>query len=214
MVMVHLALQREHMVLSRGDYPYLNEGCAMGYGLKTEWERRRGFFNHDWLVNDYLRELSGFLARLDDLKLYRAGAAQFLRAGFAQWQQQRSEAKWLCEHFEAKMSPRVLFEDDPKTGLPYCPPLRRLSGEHQAWLGEVAHMVWLAQGTWQDKLTAFRNQLANCEKIFRELMEELAAHATDDVEAAVPLRPKFIEFHKQLTNLSDALSQLPHEVFE
>ncbi len=176
----------------------------MSAPLTPPWQRRRSELNHDRLKNQFLPALAKWLNLLDDRLEDPAFERSFVRSVLPQWWRLRDEAVALADSCEAEMSPRRLVEAGP---------LRRAAAPTRAWLGPLAHALWLARYAVRGRADAVRDRAAAAQAAYARLEEGLHEHAPRCSAAGLrPLRPRFAEFRDRCRELARAIEAFPSEV--
>ena len=102
--------------------------------MAASWARRRGAFSHDWLKNSYLPALEKWVNILSGDVDDSVFEGVFARTGLHEWNDRRDGVTLLLAEFETAMSPRVLFESEPLSGVPDA---------DREWLAALVHDLWL-----------------------------------------------------------------------
>lgn len=101
-----------------------------------EWQRLRSSLNHDWLKNEYLKNLDGLIVRMQTSRSIDVVLGNELSSYLSAWKRRHPEMEKLLSTAEDRLSPRTLFEKEP---LLHCSP------EHKAWLSPLVHGLWLSR---------------------------------------------------------------------
>ena len=177
--------------------------------VPKEWEVRRSYFNHYWLKNQYLIVFGNFIRQLGKPKPDFSSVRCFLKHDFPDWESHREDARWIVNSFENSFSPRRFLS---------CPPLNRCDAETQAWLGDVAHGMWLLRSSVMVRLKECQDALATVDKLYEKVAHNLPpfeALRTEDLAKLKSLRPEFCKLEKTfrtLKTLFETLGKLSDEV--
>ncbi|MFQ6042927.1 MAG: hypothetical protein ACE5PV_18910 [Candidatus Poribacteria bacterium] len=167
------------------------------------WQRHRSDFNHDWLKNQYMNRLDGCIERLKIEGADISRIVRFITQDFPEWEQKRETACELVASFEREMSPRVLFEQGP---------LNRCDAETKEWLGELVHALWMARYPVKKWICEAEKALKSADCQYAALKKVLDSLNRIDSEQLASLLPSFVAFKQACKELSQAISQFPHEV--
>ena len=99
----------------------------------SEWERKRGRLNHDWLQNQFLMHLDGLAQLLDSSDDDEEFIEELVGSILPKWQGHFSEICELVDSFGDEMSPRTLFHEVP---LACC------EAESHSWMAELVQVLW------------------------------------------------------------------------
>src|SRR5262245_6818705 len=102
----------------------------------SAWQKRRSAFNHDWLKNQFMNRLDGFIERLKTEGADISRIRRFIIQDFPEWEVKRAIVCELIASFERDMSPCSLFAREP---------LNRYDAETQRWLGQLVHVLWMGR---------------------------------------------------------------------
>ncbi len=127
----------------------------------SEWQRRRGEFNHDWLGNQFLpalakcqRVLSG---EVEDTEFTK----RFQDSVLPQWNDRVPELVVLLDEYEMAMSPRTLV-----AGL--C---AGVYVSAYGWLADHIHSLWIVRCRVVPKVSEGRERLRRAQDAFLGLSE-------------------------------------------
>lgn len=168
------------------------------------WVYERGHLNHDWLRNEFLRQLQGFIERLHTPDNFRDKLLYFRRSVLPIWPMKGVAILDLINRFEKEMSPRQVFTEWPL--------LVDNNPEARKRLGELAHAWWHIKcpvRCWVDEALAAH---AEADAAYVQLTEKLAVVAEDDVTGLAALQEDFESFAVACATLSERLSAFPHEL--
>ena len=180
--------------------------------ITSAWQKRRSAFNHDWLKNQYMNRLDGFIERLKTEGADVSRIRRFITQDFPEWEVKRGIVCELIASFEREMSPRALFEQEP---------LNRCDAETKRWLGALVHALWRARYPVKGWVCEAEKALKSLDCQYAALKAALnSLNPTDseqprssrDSEQLAPLLPNFVAFKGACEKLSQAMSQFPHEV--
>jgi len=168
------------------------------FDKSEEWQKRRSAFNHDWLQNLYLNAVRAFVNRLRATTTKEEDLQRFLNSNFLEWQAKLPEVEWLAKNIRQELSPRVLFR---------CTPLSHCPAQTRVWLEELVDDLWRARNpvaTWTEGVL---NALREANTAYERLAADTVIVDETDRE---DLAKRFEEFDSLCTNLSHAISILPH----
>lgn len=167
------------------------------------WQRRRSDFNHDWLKNQYINRLGGFIERLKTEGADISRIVRFLKQDFPEWEKKRETARELIVSFDREMSPRVLFKQEP---------LNQCDTDTKRWLGDLMHALWMARypvKKWRCEAEKAL-KLVDCQ--YSALKKVIDSLNQIDSERLASLLPSLVAFKQACEKLSQTISQFPHEV--
>lgn len=163
-----------------------------------EWLRLRSSLNHDWLKNDYLKNLDSLIVRLQTTKAVDAELGKEMRAYLCAWESRHSEMEKLLSTAEDRLSPRSLFDKEP---LIHCLP------EHRRWLEPLIHNLWLFHYGVSEKVAEARGLFSEADQSHGHLVAEFK-HGGTQTSITTALEA-FTDLVKQLSRL---LSSFPDKV--
>ncbi len=170
--------------------------------MRSEWQRRRGSFNHDWLKNVYLTALGKWVNILDDVVEDGAFEVMFMLGLFEEWSTRRHDVRALLEDFESEMSPRRLLSQ---------PPLDRCDAVTKEWLGSVVHGLWLSRVGVRELVSTARARLDAADAIFEEIHRTMPKGKCAAADLR-PLRDRFVAFAGACAELAEAISRFPSRI--
>lgn len=171
--------------------------------MTPAWQKRRSAFNHDWLKNQHMNRLDGFIERLKTEGADVSRIRRFITQDFPEWEVKRETVRELIASFEREMSPRTLFERDP---------LNRCDAETQRWLGDLVHALWMARYPVKGWICEAEKALKSVDCQYAALKKAIDSLNPIDSEQLAPLLPSFVAFKGACEKLSQAIGQFPHEV--
>lgn len=173
--------------------------------MTPAWQRRRSEFNHNWLKNQFISALAGFLNLLDDevenIDLERS----FVSVVLPEWEAHREEGFDLARDFEQEMSPGRLFDRLP---------LSRCDEHTKQWLESLVHVLWLSRypvRRWTASVVACIEEV---DAAYSQLQEALQ-NCVDvrSAPALLPFREQFVVLRKRCQRLGEAISEFPGKVY-
>lgn len=180
--------------------------------MTSLWQRRRSDLNHDWLKNQYINGLGGFIERLKTEGADISRIRRFITQDFPEWEEKREIVRELIASFEREMSPHALFEREP---------LNRCDAETKAWLGDLVHALWTARYPVKKWVCEAEKALKSVDCQYAALKKAIDSwnridseqpRSYRDSEQLAPLLPSFVTFKGACEKLSQAIGQFPHEV--
>jgi len=176
----------------------------MSSRMISDWQKRRGEFNHDWLKNQYLIALGSWSNLLDRRIMDPALERSFVSEILPQWENARLEAESLACDFERNMSPCTLLN---------APPLSRLDDVTKDWLGRIIHQLWMHRCRVNEMVSAALLEVNRADQAYARLKQALRTCSnTDSVDAMCSLRIEFSEFRSCCQGVAKALEEFPSEV--
>ena len=163
-----------------------------------EWQRLRSSLNHDWLKNEYLKNLDGLIVQIQASRSLNARMESDLRAYLSEWKGKHAEMDNLLNSAENILSPRSLFEREP---LIHC------SQEIKAWIAPLIHGLWLMRHRVREKVNATRRLLSKADQSHGLLEAKFEMCGTPDV-----ITETLETFTDTVKRLSRLLSSFPDEV--
>lgn len=163
-----------------------------------EWQRLRTRLNHDWLKNEYLKNLDGLIVQLRASQTMDSNLCGELRAYLMGWSRNHGEIETLLNSAENRLSPRILFEEDP---------LIRCSSEHRTWLAPLIHGLWLVRYGIRERIEETRGILSEAERSHVRLQSEFSG--TQDMVQILEALETFADW---VGNLSRLISKFPDKV--
>ena len=171
--------------------------------MSISWQKQRGQFNHDWLKNRYLPAIAKWMNLLDK----RVEDASFLTAFpstiLPQWMEYRRQAQLLAETFEVQMSPRVLLDALPLSGL---------SSTDRNWLGAAIHGLWIVRYPAKKWVADAASAIKAVDTAYKQLQEVIAMKEGTDVEHFRAHRSDFSRFQDCCQALARTFEQFPVKV--
>lgn len=172
----------------------------------TDWQRRRGAFNHDWLKNQYLPALAT-MANVATGEIEAEDALRPLRERhLPRWPAASAEARALIGDFEEQMSPAV-YLDRP----PLCD--SDMDAETRQWLRRVTHERWLRRHPVQRWVDDVQSAISSADEAHERLSTALAALGEPTSQAdVVRLGAPIAAFYEACYGLARAIEKLPSEI--
>ena len=167
-----------------------------------QWQCQRSQFNHDWLKNEFLNNLDGFLAMLKYEKPSRDHLAAFLEYDFISWPQHMAEGKRLIDSFAKEMTPMTLLKEKP---------LKDLNPKTRVWLGELIHALWLCRYNITEMLSNLSKEFEKAVHSYNAIKNRLEKTGMS-LDELKKLLPEFRTFRETCVDFSKRLSTLPAEV--
>jgi len=171
--------------------------------MTTDWQNQRSEIYHDWLKNNYLRNVEAFILRLQQYHVDFIRINEFLTCDFNTWKQQRDKVYRLLISAEHELSPRSLFG---------TPPLSNCGDEVKAFLEQLVHELWLTRyplKIWfSDALDDFRC----ADQIFNEIDSQLDSETRENIQRLKEKLDNFQEYYSALKKLVSAIGALPHKI--
>lgn len=162
------------------------------------WSRLRSILNHDWLKNEYLKNLDGLILRMQTSSLFDANIASEMQAYLSTWERKHSEIEKLLNLAEDNLSPSTLF---------YKEPLNRCSAGHRSWLEPLIHGLWLFRYGVREKVIEARGLLSDADRTVGKLKVDLLKNDLDN-NIGIALE----NFADTVKQLSQVISGLPTKV--
>jgi hypothetical protein len=167
------------------------------------WQKRRSEFNHDWLKNRYLPALAKCANILDG----RVEDPEFetdLPKTLGQWCDHRNEPRLLAEAFGAEMSPRILLDEVPLTGLP---------AEHRAGLAALVDALWRTRYPVAHWISNLIDRSDAVDAAYNSLDQILRSGAEPSAASVLRRnRSKLVDFHTACQALARAVEEFPSGV--
>jgi len=161
-----------------------------------EWSIRRSRLNHELVSNRLLQ-------RLTALKRLAAGLVESKEdptIGLKDmWDRIRTEAMDLESTFLDAMSPKCLFNDTP---LCHC------SDQTKSWLKPYIHEKWLKDTGAKERKARLAETIRKADEAMVQLHDRLT-HTKDFSK----VNQHIIQAYKEVNQLSNALTAMPHSVF-
>ena len=172
--------------------------------MVSSWQKRRSSFNHDWLKNEYIRDLGTWMnlldGRIESADMERSFTASLLPV----WESHRGEALALPKDFETEMSPKVLFKELP---------LLNCDEDTKQWLGNLVHHLWFVRYSVNQLVSDASESVKKTNEAYGKLQKALGdCKDTRKAEALRPLRELFAELLKNCRLLAEAVEKFPSEV--
>lgn len=172
--------------------------------MKTDWQKRRSRFNHDWLKNQLIPKLGMWINILDDEIEDDDFVDTFVDTVLSSVEPHLNEALLLPADFVNEMSPRIFLNYHP---------LSDLDDQEKTLLGDLIHHLWLERysvlGLVDDATTAakatieayscLQNALASCSDV-------------RDINLLRLYRDQFATLLNACRLLSKAIEKFPSEV--
>lgn len=163
-----------------------------------EWQLLRSSLNHDWLKNEYIKNLDGLIMRMQLRRSIDVELSKEMSAYLSAWEKRHPEMENLLNTAEARLSPRSLFDKVP---LVHCPP------DHKSWLKPLIHGLWLVRYGVRTKVSEAHGLLSDADRSHGELkMVIKEQRASASITAALEA---FTDIVKQLSRL---LSSFPDKM--
>lgn len=166
--------------------------------MTSKWQLQRSRLNHDWLKNEYLKNLDGLIVQMRTSRSLNAPMERQMRAYLSSWKRKYTEVEGLLNSAEIWLSPRSLFEREP---LIHCSP------ENKAWLAPLIHGLWLFRYGVREKVAEARQLLSEADQS-HEHLEAAVMRREPSSSVTVPLET----FTDTLKRLSRLLSSFPDKV--
>lgn len=166
--------------------------------MHEAWQSKRSKLNHDWLKNEYLKNLDGLIVQMGSSRSLDATKERQMRAYLSSWKSKHSEVEDLLDSAEDKLSPRSLFESEP---LIHCSP------ENKAWLAPLIHGLWLLRHGVREKVVEARLLLLEADQS-HEHLEGAVMRREPSGSITEPLET----FTDTVKRLSRLLSSFPDKV--
>jgi len=168
--------------------------------MTTAWQKQRSEFNHDWLKNRYLPALAKWVNILDDRVEDLEFEREFPKTGLYQWLEYTPHVYLLADQFESEMSPRILVDQDPLSGLPVAT---------RKWLGPLVHNLWLTRYPVQQWVADAIAATDAANAAFEVLVNSIAASQSATLEELRPLRHAFTTFQGLCQALARKVEEFP-----
>lgn len=171
---------------------------------ESSWQQQRSRLNHDWLKNQVLPALTALIRVVDGEVETGDPEGEIEELELGDWTKQRAEIQALLDTFEARMSPRSLFE---------LPPLSRCDEETKTWLPDLVHELWRARYPVQEWVEAAVNGLEDAEAAQQVLVAALATFERPlGMEELRQLGPHIRRFRSACQRLAACIEQFPSRV--
>jgi hypothetical protein len=168
---------------------------------KSDWQRRRSDFNHQWLKNRLLSALDTADHVIRGRLRGSAYLQELLDVDLPEWQERQKELDMLLEDFETEMSPRRLFDSPP---LSACEPRTR------ELLAELLDELWRARypvSVWLQGARKAASEVSAHYKLLRDL-----APVDSNGRVLPEFAVRFEEFRSACRALSEAIEKLPNRI--
>ena len=166
--------------------------------MTSKWQLQRSRLNHDWLKNEYLKNLDGLIVQMRTSRSLDVPMEMQMRAYLTSWKRKRPELKDLLNSAENRLSPSSLFEREP---LIHCSP------ENKAWLAPLIHGLWLLRYGVREKVAEGRQLQSEADQSHKQL-EGTVTRREPSGSIKVPLEA----FTDTVKRLSRLLSSFPDKV--
>ena len=166
------------------------------------WQYRRSQFNHDWLKNEFLNNLDGFLVMLQYENPSVDHLKDFLEKDFLSWPQHFEEGKGIIDSFEKEMTPAHLLDESP---------LNSMAPETREWFGDLVHSLWLCRCSVKETISSLSDLFDKTVDIYKAIKTRLGETGMS-LDALKELVPEFSNFRERCFEFSETLSTLPSEV--
>ena len=163
-----------------------------------EWQRLRSSLNHDWLKNEYLKNLDGLIVQMESSRSFDATMKRHMRAYLSSWKSKYFAMEELLDSAEERLSPHSLFESEP---------LIRCSPENKAWLAPLIHGLWLCRYGIREKVEEARQLLLEADQSYELLEGAVMRH-----EPSASITELLETFTDTVKGLSRLLSSFPDKV--
>jgi hypothetical protein len=170
----------------------------------SNWQRRRGAFNHDWLKNQYLLAIDAWINLQNGEIANSEFEKRFIQEVFIQWESGSKQALALVKDFEIEMSPRRLFE---------LAPLARSDDSTKLWLAELIHDLWRMRQLVDARVSEARIAIESANAAYARIQGSLKEDM--DIQSAKSLHhlePQFSEFRILCIGLAKTIEAFPSEV--
>lgn len=173
--------------------------------MKTNWQKRRSEFNHDWMKNKYLQAIRSWLRLMGNTKVvYKALEEKFISDTLPQWEDHVDEAFALPKDFEREMSPIVLFTE---------PPLSSCDTDTKRCLGELIHALWIEKYHVNTLVADALSRAQMAHHAYNRIHHELKNYTdTRSAQALQPMKPLFDDFCVCCQTLAAAIEKFPSEI--
>lgn len=171
--------------------------------MRLEWQYRRNEFNHDWLKNQYINRLDGFIELFKNAGNPGRVPSSFLTCDFTLWPDRKPEAEWLVDSFEDHMSPRGIVKKQMRGGW---------QDQEDCWLGDLMHEIWRFRHPVEKWTVKARRKLDAADRAYQDLSREIGIPADCTDKQIIRLLPGFQSFRDSCRVFSDALSEFPHYI--
>jgi len=166
------------------------------------WQQRRSQFNHDWLKNEFLNNLDGFIVMLQYEKPCDEHLATFIENDFLSWQQHFEEGKTVIDSFETEMTPATLLNKRP---------LSSADPSTREWMGWLVHNLWLCRYEVKENISDLSDLYEKAGNLYKTIKTRLDETGKSPEELK-KLLPEFRDFRQICFEFSKKLSTLPSEV--
>lgn len=175
----------------------------MSQGMKTDWQKRRSEFNHDWLKNEFFRHLSAFVKRLESSNPDPARLTEFINEDLSAWERRRADAQWLLATFETEMSPARLFRQSP---------LKHARSDTKTWLSRLVHELWKVRHPVEDWLKDTQAAFAQADDAYTQIKQTLRRNGGEFRLQLDSFRDLAVLFRDRCSRLNSAMSEFPSEI--
>lgn len=165
------------------------------------WQQRRSSLNHDWLMNDFMKSVNAFVARLGQQRPNHERIREFLSTDLPIWEVRREELRLLLADAEEALSPRRLFD---------VPPLMRCEPDTAAWLAPLVHALWLTRYPVKQWIKDARQAVDSADTMYAKVKCEFCEGSeTVEMSRLQGANGTFREFADALRTLTCAISVFP-----
>jgi hypothetical protein len=172
--------------------------------MSPRWQKDRADLNHDWLRNRFIVGLGNWLRILEGSVSDPDFEEGFLVDWLPEWERNQGNILCLIQRFEREMSPAVLFEMEP---------LSRVRVEVRESGKRIVDSLWRLRYPIREWQSEAFERLAEANRLYAELGYVLSLKENrSSVADCRDLVEGFKQFRQACHELSEALSNFPHEM--
>lgn len=148
----------------------------------------------------YIPPIKKFLNILDGEIEDKSFENNFLQAVLPKWSIYKEEVYWLINHFEERMSPKILLTLNP---------LSHLNIENKNCLQELIHFVWATKYSIKDLTESVQKEAERASNSFESLKEDLI---NINMMYTSSLKQKLLNFYLACIDLSKSIEKFPGDI--
>jgi hypothetical protein len=164
------------------------------------WQERRSRFNHDWLSNRFINNLSGFIAMAQQNRPDKKFLAKFIENDMAEWPQKIREAEKIVESLQMMLSPVKFFENEPL----------KSAGAKWPWLKAFVVGMWRIRENIDELKADLKKKIMTANAQYQLIMKRQTNNqAINSINKKAV--DEFIKLRDLCVQMASAFSQLPRK---